>query len=118
VFFHEVTGDDRFLPLVAFLDAVPDLWTNETRAILWTAFARGQPSSISAFPSMHIAMPALFALALGRVSRRLGWALWGVTVLTGIATVVLGWHYAIDVYAAIAGAWACWWLAGRLVGWR
>jgi uncharacterized membrane protein len=67
---------------------------------------------------MHIAMPALFALALGRVSRRLGWALWVFTALTSLATVLLGWHYAIDAYAAIGGAWVCWWLAGRIGGWR
>lgn len=115
VFYHEVTGDGRFLPLVALLDAVPALLTNETRTILWTAYAQGRPSSISAFPSMHIAMPALYALALGQVSPRLGRVLWLVTVLTGIATVLLGWHYAIDVYAAIAGAWGCWWLAGRIL---
>jgi PAP2 superfamily protein len=118
IFFHEVTGDDRFLPLIAFLDAAPGLQTNETRAILWRAYAQGFPSSISAFPSMHIAMPALFAIALGRVSRRLGWALWVLTALTSLATVILGWHYAIDVYVAIGGAWACWWLAGRIGGWR
>ena len=29
---------------------------------------------------------------------------------------MLAWHYAIDGYAGILGALACWWLAGRLTG--
>jgi hypothetical protein len=31
--------------------------------------------------------------------------------------VHLGWHYAIDGYAGILGAWLLWWLCGRLVRW-
>jgi hypothetical protein len=112
IFYQEVTGEGRFLGLVSHLQSVPELRTNEWRATLWGAYARGLPSSISAFPSMHIAMPALFAMALGRVSRRLGQVLWGFTALSCVAVVVLGWHYAIDAYAAIAGAWGCWWVAG------
>lgn len=118
IFYHEVTGDGRFLALVSHLRLVPELQTNETRAILWGAYARGLPSSISAFPSMHIAMPTLFALAIGRESRQLGLALWGYTAISCVAVVVLGWHYAVDAYAGIAGAWACWWAAGRVGVWR
>ena len=118
IFYHEVTGDDRFLGLVSRLRSVPELQTNETRAILWDAYTRGLPSSISAFPSMHIAMPTLFALALGRVNRRLAVVLWGYTAVSCVAVVVLGWHYAVDAYAGIIGAWACWWAAGRIGQWK
>jgi hypothetical protein len=118
IFYYEVTGDGRFLGLISRLQSVPELHTNEWRATLWGAYSKGLPSSISAFPSMHIAMPALFALALGRESRGLAHVMWGFTVLSCLAVVVLGWHYAVDAYAGIAGAWACWWVAGRVGGWR
>ncbi len=114
IFYLEVTGEDRFVGLISRLQSVPELSTNEWRATLWGAYGKGLPSSISAFPSMHIAMPALFALALRKESRRLAQVLWWFTALSCVAVVVLGWHYAVDAYAAIAGAWVCWWVAGRL----
>ncbi len=118
IFYHEVTGDGRFLGLISRLESVPELQTNEWRGTLWAAYVKGFPSSISAFPSMHIAMPALFALALGRQSRRLALALWAYTAISCVAVVVLGWHYAVDAYAGIVGAWVCWWVAGRIGVWR
>ena len=32
-----------------------------------------------------------------------------------IGSVHLGWHYAIDDYAAIIGTWLIWWAVGRLL---
>jgi hypothetical protein len=32
-----------------------------------------------------------------------------------VGSVHLGWHYAIDGYAAIIGTWAIWWIVGRLL---
>jgi hypothetical protein len=36
-------------------------------------------------------------------------------VLMLLGSIHLGWHYAIDGYAGIAGAVAMWWACGRLV---
>jgi hypothetical protein len=37
-------------------------------------------------------------------------ALYGLVILVG--SVHLGWHYAVDGYAGIAGALILWWIAG------
>ena len=34
-----------------------------------------------------------------------------------LGSVHLGWHYAVDGYAAIGIALACWWIAGVLARW-
>ena len=64
---------------------------------LWTIYAATPSfSSISAFPSMHVAIAMLIFLAC----RHLGWLLadLGATylLLTFIGSIFLGWHYAID----------------------
>ena len=73
---------------------------------------------ISAMPSVHNALAVLFALAIGRVSRTLGWvfALYALAIWVG--SIHLGWHYAVDgIVAAVltVGIWrACGWIAERL----
>jgi hypothetical protein len=71
---------------------------------------------ISAFPSMHVALAAWFALVLR--ARRAAWL--GVAYVIGIfaGSIILGWHYAVDGIAGIAVAifadrLACLWLARR-----
>ncbi|HEU5041746.1 MAG TPA: phosphatase PAP2 family protein [Gemmatimonadales bacterium] len=113
VFYEQVTGLPRYAPLLARLDSLP-LQTNAGRHILWAVYASDQPSSISAFPSLHVAMPTLYALCCPIAwLRRL---LWVFMTLVAAGTVALGWHYAVDAYAGILGAVACWWIAGRVVG--
>jgi hypothetical protein len=59
-------------------------------------------------------MPTLYALCCPIAwLRRL---LWVFMALVAAGTVALGWHYAVDAYAGILGAVACWWVAGRVVG--
>lgn len=78
------------------------------RDALWRAFEAGAPTSISAMPSLHVAIPALYAVAARSTLRAL-FAAYTIVVLLG--SVALRWHYAIDGYAAIAGVALCWWLA-------
>lgn len=110
---------DPFVDLFAYLhDAntrIP-LWFLETQQMLWDGYTgKGTPLGISAFPSMHNASAALFAFAFWNVSRKLGWFFAGYAAVILVGSVHLGWHYAIDGYAGIAIAAACWWLAGPLV---
>jgi PAP2 superfamily len=70
---------------------------------------------ISAIPSVHNAMAALFALASFRVSRLVGLAMTAFAVTIWIASVYLNWHYAIDGILGAAGAVALWFLAGKVV---
>lgn len=69
---------------------------------------------IAAMPSLHVAMPFLFALAALRHSRIAagGFVIFGVVILVG--SVHLGWHYAVDGYAAILAVPPIWWASGRL----
>ena len=80
---------------------------------LWAAYtATPSFSSISAFPSMHVAIAVLGFLAC----RHLGWlptvvsATYLILIFSG--SIFLGWHYAIDGYAGAGFALACWWIAG------
>jgi hypothetical protein len=62
---------------------------------------------IGAFPSLHVGFQTLFALYLGRLSRRLSFFGWLLVVLTFLGSVLTGWHYLIDSIAGILLAAAC-----------
>ena len=64
---------------------------------------------------MHVSMAFLFALVGWRASRILGIGFTVFMVLIMIGSVHLGWHYAIDGYAAIVGTWLIWWAVGWLL---
>jgi hypothetical protein len=115
-----VDGPDLFAPLMEYLHRANEshpVLAVDAQEILWQWHQEsrlGQVKGISAMPSMHVSMAFLFAL--------LGWRThWLVGVLTSafaliimLGCVHLGWHYAIDGYAAIAGTWLIWWSVGRL----
>jgi hypothetical protein len=72
---------------------------------LWTNYKNGDAQlggGISAFPSMHVAIAAWFALVL----RERGLAWLGVAYALGIfaCSIILGWHYVADGVAGIAVA--------------
>lgn len=120
-FYALVTGEaDPYGPLLTYLAAVDrqaPLSTVRAQAWLWDQYRTGGTIvSISAMPSMHVAMPVLYSLATWRDDRRLRWVLAGYAVSVLLASVHLGWHYALDGYVAAlvtAGLWA---LSGRLTG--
>jgi hypothetical protein len=125
VYFHQVvSGANPYAPLMAHLDSVHtsmgllavdlqhDLWAN------FTAIPERPWFHVSAMPSMHVAIPVLFALVLHKRHWRLGAAAWVYTAFIVCGSIYLGWHYAVDGYVAILGALGCWWLAGRLLARR
>jgi hypothetical protein len=71
--------------------------------------------SISAMPSMHVALTSLVALGCWQRSRWLGAVAWGYVAMIMLGSVHLNWHYAIDGYVALLGTLLIWWLSGRLV---
>jgi membrane-associated phospholipid phosphatase len=76
----------------------------------------GTPQAIAAFASLHIAMSftALLAAYMLDLGRRVKQTLWFWLAATFIATVYLGWHYAVDDLAGLViGAGAL--LLARLV---
>lgn len=119
VYYARVTGaPDRYAPLLESLHVVP-LAATRLQALLWEFYRQPSPSfarGIAAFPSLHVAMPALYAIATPPGRPRLRWFWWAMTALTAVGSVVLAWHYAMDSYGALLLAAGCWWLAGRLTG--
>jgi hypothetical protein len=116
-----VPGPNPFAPFVAKLlamHAASPLAAVQFQQLVWDDYARGAHMywiSMSAMPSIHVAMAVLFACAL----RRLGWlpALlgWTYVALTLIGSVQLGWHYALDGEVALVATVAIWYLSGWLV---
>ena len=113
---------DPFAPLMTYLRDVDlrlPIWSLDTQQLLWDGYmGKTAPIGISAFPSMHNASTLLFALAAWQRSRGLGiaFAIYSGIILVG--SVHLGWHYAVDGYAGLALAGACWWLAGFAARWH
>ena len=105
-FYGEVTGDKlRFAGLLEFLahGASSPGSSAYCQAYLWTLNTIGQTglgSGISAFPSVHVALATLNALFAREYSRRLGIVAFAYAALIEVSSVYLGWHYAIDGYAA------------------
>jgi len=115
-----IAGTHRYDELFARLDAanaVSPLTALQAQAYLWSAYVRGivpPGGGISAFPSLHVAGAALGAVTVTERNRALGALAWGYMVLVWIASIMLGWHYSLDGYVAVAGVAACWWGAGWL----
>lgn len=113
---------DPYKPLFAFLNDVNTripLWSLDTQRMLWDGYiGKGQAIGISAFPSMHNASAALYALAAWRQSRAAGicFTIYAGIILVG--SVHLGWHYAVDGYAGILIALFMWWVSGFVARWH
>lgn len=70
-------------------------------------------NGISAMPSMHVAITWLMTLYAFKVRRIFGVIMLAYTALLLIASIVLGWHYAIDGYAGILMTSLVWFVVGR-----
>jgi TRAP-type C4-dicarboxylate transport system permease small subunit len=88
---------------------------------LWSLYADGTVGlggGVSAMPSMHVSMAFLFVLLGWRVNRLLGIGALVFCTAIEVASVHLGWHYAIDGYASVALTGLIWWAVGRALDWR
>lgn len=91
------------------------------RCMMDTVHAGGAMKDV--FPSLHTAVPTWFTLYLWRRASQEGahraWRV-GAVVMTVfatnivISTVVLRWHYLIDVFAGLTLAFSAWWVAPRI----
>lgn len=112
---------DPYAPLMAYLydvDSRIPIWALKTQQLLWDGYTGKEAAlGISAFPSMHNASAVLFALAFRQVSRGMGLVFTIYAVVILVASVHLGWHYAVDGYAGIVLALVCWWVSGPVSRW-
>ena len=112
-------ASDPFAPLMSRLEDVnkrTPLYAIENQTGLWEASEQREwipYGGVSAMPSIHVAMAAIFALAAFRVKRWLGVFFSGYLVLIQIGAVILGWHYAVDGYFSIVITWLIW----ALISW-
>lgn len=123
-FFGRVTGlPDPYAPLMAYLHETNEhvtIWALTAQERLWTDYAAAGVSlggGISAMPSMHVAMAFLLTLVAWRTHRIAGVIALLFYLAIQIGSVQLGWHYAIDGYAATVATAGLWWLMGRLLDW-
>ena len=117
-YFRLVTEQpDPYAPLFEYLHAVnarTPLGNLGAQEWLWTNYQSGVENvSISAMPSMHVALPVLYLLASLRKPVLAGlFAVYALVIL--VASVHLGWHYAIDGYVSALAAPIIWWVAGLM----
>jgi hypothetical protein len=76
----------------------------------------GFGGGISAMPSMHIALAALWMLAGWHLSRALGAILTLYTAVIWLGSVHLGWHYFVDGLIALLVLGIIWYAIGRYFG--
>jgi hypothetical protein len=73
---------------------------------------------IAAMPSVHVALPVLYALAAWKLHRRLGILFGAYALLIFLGSVHLGWHYAVDGYVTLLIVPMVWWLSGKALTWQ
>jgi PAP2 superfamily len=113
---------DPYAPLMAYLrdvDTRLPLWMLDAQKLLWDGYAgKTQAFGISAFPSMHNASAMIFALTFFQTSRKLGYWMFAYAAVILLGSIHSGWHYAVDGYAGLAIAYACWLIAGPIARWH
>jgi hypothetical protein len=120
-FLHLVDSTNTtYEPLLAYLrsvDQTSPLKALELQNTLWQGYLNGSTglaTGIAAMPSMHVALPALFAVAIWHRSRAVSLMYWLYTLLIVVGSVHLGWHYAVDGYVSILLTFPLWWAAGKV----
>jgi hypothetical protein len=122
VYYGRVTGlADPFAPLMEYLHtaaAVSPVPALEIQDLLWGWYERDKfvsGAGISAMPSMHLAIAFSFVLLGFATSRVFGILCSVFAAVILIGSVHLGWHYALDGYAAALATWVIWLAVGWLL---
>jgi hypothetical protein len=99
------------------VDSVHPLTSLDVQARLWSGYSSGAMhliAGIAAMPSVHVALPVLYALAGWKLDRRLGILFGAYALLIFLGSVHLGWHYAVDGYVTFLIVPIVWWLCGKV----
>jgi len=93
-------------------------WVATARDYLWHDYLEaggGIGSGISAMPSLHVAAALWMALVWRSYQRFAGVIAFAYFGLIAVGSVLLGWHYAADAFAAILITCAAWAVGSRLI---
>jgi hypothetical protein len=115
---HLVGVPSPYAAHAAYLEAIPRLRAIRIQGLIWTWLQTNQYipfGSISAMPSMHVAVASVMALAAWERNRWLGLMGWGYALIIFLGSVHLNWHYAVDGYVAVVGTMLIWGLSGWMV---
>jgi hypothetical protein len=123
VYYAAIVGqpEPAYVELIEKLDTLGIEIARRNQQVLWTLHHEdrwGPFAGISAMPSLHVGVVALYAMVAWRRWVPAGMVAWMFVLVTQAGSVVLAWHYAIDGYVGVLLAWACWVLAGRWVDYR
>ncbi len=113
---------DPYAPYIEYLRGIHESGTMISS--LWVSDLLGQMArdnnvidlnGISAMPSMHVAIAALFAVYMWHVNK-----IWGVLYIVFAAIIMAGsiflaWHYAIDGYFSIICVLCLWYVTGFIL---
>lgn len=103
------------LPLGYALARLAGLFFQHNQPFAVEGFEPLLPHAVdNAFPSDHVAIAGVFASVAFLADRRAGLVLWAFALLVGLARMLAGLHYGVDVLAAAVLALAAVWVA-RLV---
>lgn len=111
---------NAYADLFAYLDRVDalyPLWSRDLQDMIITQFQKGGlgiGEGISAMPSMHVGIAVLNAIFITKLNRIAGWIAWIFAALIFVGSVHLGWHYAVDGYAAALLVGVIWFISGKL----
>lgn len=119
IYYDRLLGGSDFAELLASLEArgITESSTGVLHERLWAAYSQSAQefgSGISAFPSVHVAMTALFAFYITEISRRFLPVAVVTVVVFQFLSVYLAWHYAVDGYFSIVLVAVMWALTRKL----
>jgi hypothetical protein len=116
--FHAAPGDFAGLPHMMIQDTQAGYMAQHDY-LLAHPHAGDAFAQVAAFASLHVGVTAtMLGLAWWHRLRRTTMVLGVFLAGTMVATVYLGWHFAVDIPAGLAIAALAWWLAPRTVGVR
>lgn len=113
VYYARVTGHPISYDAIARRLDGYHLLATQVQQQLWASLVSNRHvliAGIAAFPSLHVAVPALLTVSARTTRWRV--AGWLLTVATWFCSVALGWHYLVDGAGGIAIAMFCWQAGG------